>query len=119
MRGFAEHHGKHIGEISIVFCSDDYLLEVNKSHLNHDYYTDIITFDYSEGDELSGDLMLSIDRIKDNALTHKQLFFNELIRVIIHGHLHLIGYKDKTKEEALIMRNQEDLWIERFHQIEP
>jgi len=119
VRGFAEHHGKRIGEISIVFCSDDYLLEVNKSHLNHDYYTDIITFDYSEGDILSGDLMLSIDRIKDNALTHKQLFFNELIRVIIHGHLHLIGYKDKTKEEALIKRNQEDLWIERFHQIEP
>jgi len=113
------HHGKRLGEISIVFCSDDYLLAVNKSHLNHDYYTDIITFDYSEDDEISGDLMLSIDRIKDNAKTHNQLFFNELIRVIIHGHLHLIGFKDKTKEESLIMRNQEDLWIERFHQIEP
>jgi len=92
---------------------------VNKSHLNHDYYTDIITFDNCEGDVLSGDLMLSIDRIKDNAKSHNQLFFNELIRVIIHGHLHLVGYKDKTKEEALVMRKQEDLWIERFHHSQP
>jgi len=63
--------------------------------------------------------MLSIDRIKDNAKSHNQLFFNELIRVIIHGHLHLVGYKDKTKEEALVMRKQEDLWIERFHYSQP
>jgi rRNA maturation RNase YbeY len=115
---FAAHHGKRIGEVSIVFCSDEYLLEVNKSHLNHDYYTDIITFDYCEGDVISGDLMLSVDRIKDNAKTHNQLFFNELIRVIVHGHLHLVGYKDKTKSDAQAMRSQEDLWIERFHQFE-
>lgn len=91
---------------------------MNKSHLNHDYYTDIITFDYCEGDVISGDLMLSIDRIKDNAKTHNQLFFNELIRVVVHGHLHLVGYKDKTKSEAQAMRSQEDFWIERFHQFE-
>lgn len=119
MNDFARHHGKRIGEISVVFCTDEYLLEVNKTHLNHDYYTDIITFDYSENEILSGDLMLSIDRIKDNAKTHKQLFFNELIRVIIHGHLHLVGFKDKTKAEASIMRNQEDMWIQHFHQITP
>lgn len=116
IEGFARTHGKRIGEISIVFCSDAYLLEVNKTHLNHDYYTDIITFDYCEAGELNADLMLSIDRIKENAKTHNQLFFNELIRVIIHGHLHLVGYKDKSEKEQLAMRNQEDAWIAKFHQ---
>ena len=100
----------------MIFCSDDYLLEVNKTHLQHDYYTDIITFDYCEGDEISGDLMLSIDRIKDNAKQHKQLFFNELIRVVIHGHLHLVGYRDKTDVEQQTMREQEDRWIAHYYE---
>ena len=95
----------------MVFCTDDYLLQVNKTHLQHDFYTDIITFDYCEGTELNADLMLSIDRIKDNAKQHKQLFFNELLRVIIHGHLHLIGYKDKSKSDQASMRLLEDEWI--------
>lgn len=99
-----------------MFCSDEYLLEVNKTHLDHDYYTDIITFDYCESGELNGDLMLSIDRIKDNAKTHKQLFFNELLRVIIHGHLHLVGYGDKSETERVAMRQQEDAWIAKFHE---
>ena len=99
-----------------MFCSDDYLLEVNKTHLQHDYLTDIITFDYCEADEIAGDLMLSIDRIKANAKTHNQLFFHELLRVIIHGHLHLVGYKDKTEAEQKTMRNQEDEWIARYYE---
>ena len=113
---FAAAHGKTIGELAVVFCSDDYLLEVNKTHLQHDYYTDIITFDYCEADEIAGDLMLSVDRIKANAKTHNQLFFNELLRVIIHGHLHLVGYKDKTNAEQKTMRNQEDHWIARYYE---
>lgn len=100
----------------MVFSSDDYLLEVNKNHLQHDYYTDIITFDYCEADVISGDLMLSVDRIKENAKQHNQLFFNELLRVIIHGHLHLVGYKDKTAAEQKTMRAQEDAWIERYYE---
>lgn len=99
----------------MVFCTDDYLLQVNKTHLQHDFYTDIITFDYCEGTELNADLMLSIDRIKDNAKQHKQLFFNELLRVIIHGHLHLIGYKDKSKSDQASMRLLEDEWIATYH----
>ena len=113
---FAAAHGKAIGNVGVVLCSDDYLLEVNKAHLQHDYYTDIITFDYCEADEISGDLMLSIDRIKDNAKHHNQLFFKELLRVIIHGHLHLVGYRDKTDAEQKSMRTQEDDWIARYYE---
>jgi rRNA maturation RNase YbeY len=112
---FAKKHDRIIGEISVVFCTDEYLLEVNRTHLNHDFYTDIITFDYCEGLELNADLMLSIDRIKDNAKQHNQLFFNELLRVIIHGHLHLVGYKDKTKSAQATMRLKEDEWIANYH----
>ena len=103
----------------MVFCSDDYLLELNKTHLQHHYYTDIITFDYCENDTLSGDLMISIDRVKDNAKKHNQLFFNELLRVIIHGHLHLVGYKDKTAADQTTMRAKEDEWIARYHDSKP
>lgn len=115
IEAFATHHNRIIGELSVVFCSDEYLLEVNKTHLRHDYYTDIITFDYCEGNTLSGDLLLSIDRIRENAISHNQLFFNELLRVIIHGHLHLIGFKDKTPAQAQAMRTEEERWIHLFH----
>jgi len=87
---------------------------MNKEHLSHDYFTDIITFDYSDGVQISGDLFLSIDRIRDNAKTHNALFFNELIRVIAHGHLHLLGYKDKLKSDQTEMRLQEERWIAAF-----
>jgi len=113
---FAEHHKRNIHEVAVIFCSDEYLLEINRAHLDHDYYTDIITFDYAENDSLHADLFLSIDRIKENATLHKQLFFNELLRVIIHGHLHLVGYKDKTENEASIMREREDYWVQRYYQ---
>ncbi len=99
-----EKNNKQIGEISYIFCSDEQLLEINKEFLNHDYYTDIITFDYSESDIISGDLFISIDRIKDNAKTLGLSYQEELHRVIIHGILHLLGFKDKTDEESQNMR---------------
>ncbi len=102
---------KRVGELTIVFCSDNYLLSVNKDFLKHDYYTDIITFDYCEADVISGDLLISIDRVKENATVQKVSFIDELNRVMIHGVLHLFGYKDKTKAEAAEMRQKEDYYL--------
>jgi rRNA maturation RNase YbeY len=87
------------GDIVLIFCSDDYLLEINKKHLNHDYYTDIITFDYCVENIVSGDLYISVDRIKENAKTFEDTFINELTRVVIHGVLHLCGHNDKTEAD--------------------
>ena len=102
------------GEISVIFCSDDYLLEINKQYLNHDYYTDIITFDYEEEDNIiSGDLFISIDRIKENAGNFGVNFIIELYRVVFHGVLHLIGYKDKTDEEQMEMTSKEDFYLNK------
>lgn len=103
-----EKEGKQLGDIAIVFCSDDYLLSMNKQYLNHDYYTDIITFDYSEQQFVAGDLFISSDRVKENAAGLDLSFNDELNRVVIHGVLHLCGYKDKTKEDELLMRAKED-----------
>jgi rRNA maturation RNase YbeY len=100
---------KNLGEVSIVFCSDEYLLEMNREHLNHDYYTDIITFDYCEGSLISGDLFISIERVADNASTLNEMFHVELLRVIAHGTLHLLGFKDKSEIEEAEMRKQEAL----------
>ena len=91
-----------------MFCSDDYLLEINKKHLNHDYYTDIITFDYSEK-KISGDLLISIDRVKENAKTFSVSFIHELNRVVIHGVLHLCGYNDKTEEEKADAKSRKQI----------
>jgi len=102
------------GDISIIFCSDDYLLEINKQYLDHDYYTDIITFDYEEEDNvISGDLFISIDRIKENAGKFDVNFIIELYRVVFHGVLHLIGYKDKTDEEQKEMKAKEDFYLNK------
>ncbi len=103
-----ENNKKELGEISYIFCSDEQLLEINKEFLNHDYYTDIITFDYSEAEIVSGDLFISIERIKDNAKTLKTSYQEELHRVIIHGILHLLGHKDKTELESENMRKLEN-----------
>lgn len=100
------------GQISIIFCSDDDLLDLNKQYLNHDTLTDIITFDYSEKDILNGDVFISIDRVNENAISFDVKFQNELNRVIIHGVLHLCGYKDKTKSDKLNMRSKEDFYLE-------
>ena len=110
-----EGHGKTAGEICVVSCSDDYLLGVNVEHLNHDYYTDIITFDYSEGGVVSGDLLISFDRVRENAKDAGVSFQEELRRVIIHGCLHLVGYGDKTDAEAIQMREEENKALNVFH----
>ena len=101
-------HGKRVGEVNYLFCDDAYLLEVNRTYLDHDTYTDIITFDYVEGDVISGDILISIDRVGENAKTFGCTFEHELHRVIIHGVLHLLGNKDKTDAEATAMRKKEN-----------
>ncbi len=106
--------GYECGDISIVLCSDERLLEMNNQFLQHDYYTDIITFDYSVGKKLNGDLFISIDRVKDNALKNQVSTKNELYRVIIHGIMHLAGYKDKKKNEVLEMRKAEDRHLNKW-----
>lgn len=108
-------HKKTLGDICVVSCSDEYLLTVNIERLDHDYYTDIITFDYSEGNRISGDLLISFERVKENAKNHGVGFQEELRRVIIHGVLHLVGYKDKTDKEALEMREKENEALKMFH----
>ena len=102
----SENH--EFGDISLIFCSDEYLLDMNRTHLDHDYYTDIITFDYTENQIVSGDLFISIDRVRDNATDFNVSFEHELHRVIIHGVLHLCGYKDKSDDEEKLMRTKEN-----------
>ena len=105
------NEGKRVGGVSFVFCTDEYLLEKNIQFLDHDTYTDIITFDYCEGDIISGDIFVSVERVTENADKFGVNFENELDRVIIHGVLHLAGYKDKSKEEANTMREKEDFYL--------
>ena len=97
--------------IVIVFCSDSFLLDLNKKHLNHDYFTDIITFSYTTLDRISGDLFISVDRVKENALKEGVSFERELERVVYHGVLHLCGYNDKTPEEIKEMRSKENYYL--------
>ena len=103
-----------LNEINIIFCSDDYLLKMNIEHLSHDYYTDIITFDYCYDKEVLGDLFISLERVLDNAKTNNVLFINELCRVMVHGVLHLCGYKDKTLEESSLMRSKENHYLSLY-----
>ena len=114
----AESEIKKLGNINIIFCSDNYILDVNVKYLGHDYFTDIITFDYCEKDILSGDLFISIDTVRDNAEFYKTEFNDELNRVIVHGLLHLIGYDDHTPEEQKIMREKENYYLELRNNIE-
>ena len=107
----AESEIKRLGDISIIFCSDNYILDVNLKYLNHDYFTDIITFDYCDKDILSGDLFISVDSVRENAIFFEVDFEEELRRVIVHGLLHLIGYDDHTEEEQKIMREKENYYI--------
>ncbi|MFA6806133.1 MAG: rRNA maturation RNase YbeY, partial [Bacteroidales bacterium] len=108
IRSVIEEKGMKLGDISYIFCDDEYLLEVNKTYLNHDYFTDIISFDYSDKDKVAGDLFISIDRVRDNAQSLNQEFEKELYRVIIHGVLHLLGLKDKTEAQEKEMRKAEE-----------
>lgn len=103
--------GFKVGDLSYLFVSDEELLETNKAFLQHDYYTDIISFDYTMGKLISGEMHLSIDRIKENAIGFSNTFQDELHRVIIHGILHYCGYKDKTEEDQKTMRAKEDYYL--------
>ncbi len=107
----AGSEAKRLGDISVIFCSDNYILDVNIKYLQHDYYTDIITFDYCEGDTLSGDLFISIDSVRENASFYGTEFADELNRVIVHGLLHLIGYDDHSDEDIAVMRSKENYYL--------
>lgn len=114
----ANKHKKEIGEISYIFCSDSYLLEVNRQYLSHDYLTDIITFDYTEGNSVSGDVFISAERVADNAIDFNVSYDEELLRVLSHGLLHLIGFNDKNESDQEVMTEQEDASILDYHNIE-
>ena len=110
-----ESYNFKITNINYIFCSDDYLLGVNKKHLNHNYYTDIITFDLSEYEnEIESDIFISIDRVKENGNKNNSSFEQELKRVLIHGVLHLIGFNDKTEEEKQVMRKKEEACLSLY-----
>ena len=113
----AQSEAKKLGDIGIIFCSDNYILEVNIKYLQHDYYTDIITFDYCEGNRLSGDLFISIDSVRENASFYGTEFADELNRVIVHGLLHLIGYDDHTEEDIAQMRAKENYYLSQRSKI--
>jgi rRNA maturation RNase YbeY len=100
--------GFQVGEINYIFCDDSYLNKINQEFLNHDAFTDIISFDYTLGKEVGGDIFISIERVLENAEKFNEVFENELHRVMIHGILHFIGYKDKTKKDKTLMRTKED-----------
>ncbi|WP_179021450.1 rRNA maturation RNase YbeY [Winogradskyella forsetii] len=100
-----------VGDIDYIFCSDDYLHQLNVDFLNHDTLTDIISFDYSVGKELHGEIYISVDRVKENASDFEVSFENEMTRVMIHGILHYCGYKDKSEDEAKLMRSKEDYYL--------
>lgn len=112
-----KNEGKSIEELNYIFCDDEYLLEINRQYLDHDYYTDVIGFDNSYDDVLTGDIFISIERIADNAKQNNISFDNELARVMIHGILHFAGYPDKEEEQKRIMTEKEDFYLNRFQHI--
>jgi len=106
---------KQLAELQYIFCSDDYLLDINKQYLNHNYYTDIITFDLSEpGQPINAEIYISVDRVRDNARSFGNTLKNELHRVIFHGALHLCGYKDKSQQDEKLMRKMEDQYLSLY-----
>ena len=110
-----ESEGHQYDNIDFIFCDDDFLLELNQQYLNHDTLTDIITFDYTEGNVVSGDVFISVQRVRDNALKFEVRFDEELLRVMSHGVLHMMGYGDKSNNEAAVMRKKEDEKMKMFH----
>ena len=114
IKNIIDEENKIMGDINYVFCTDNYLLEINSKYLNHNTLTDIITFNFCENKKISGDILISLDRIKENSSIFEQPFNKELYRVMIHGVLHLIGYKDKTSKEKERMRKKEDYYLVRF-----
>ncbi len=110
-----ESEGAILGHLNYIFCSDDYLLQMNRQYLSHDSFTDILTFDYSDGGRITGDVFISLDRVRENAASFGQGFDVEMLRVMSHGILHLLGYGDKTEDESKRMRLKEEEKIELFH----
>lgn len=110
-----EEEGFELGKLDYIFCDDEKLISINQQYLGHNTYTDIITFDYTETKTLSGDIFISIERVRENSLTFNTTFEKELLRVMIHGVLHLIGYGDKDDSEVRIMREKEEEKIKMFH----
>ena len=111
IKAITAEESREVGDIAFVFCDDNYLLKINKEFLDHDTYTDIITFDYSSGNEIISEIYVSTDRVEENAKKYKQTFENEIHRVMIHGVLHLCGYNDKLAEERQIMRDKENHYL--------
>lgn len=109
-----QHEGKTLGELNFIFCSDNYLHNINLEYLKHDTFTDIITFDYCENNTINGDIFISIERVKENAKKFNQTIEKELQRVLIHGVLHLLGYKDKSQQESETMQKKEDFYLNLF-----
>lgn len=103
-----------VGDINYIFCSDNYLHQINVKYLNHDYFTDVITFNNNMDDIISGDIYISVDRISENAELYNTTFYDELYRVMIHGLLHLLGFNDKTNKQQIEMRRMEDLYLSKF-----
>lgn len=114
IKDLVKSENKFAGDISVIFCSDEHLLQMNRDYLEHDYYTDIITFDYTELNIISGDLFISYDRVVDNANTFSVTTYNELCRVVFHGVLHLCGYKDKSEEDEKLMRAKEAEYLDKY-----
>ena len=114
LKSLIECENKRVGEVAFIFCSDDELLQINQQYLKHDYYTDVITFDYSENTDVSGDIFISVDTVRANAKKYNQSFDEELHRVMAHGVLHLCGYKDKTLTQKKTMREKEDFYLSKF-----
>ena len=109
------YYDKRVGEITYIFTDDKSLIEINKQFLNHNFFTDVITFDYCENDIISGDIFISIDRINENSQLFNTLFYEELLRVLIHGVLHLVGFNDHSEQEKHQMRKQENTCLERIN----
>ena len=118
VRAVAATYGKRVGEVAYIFCNDDKILEVNRQYLQHDYFTDIITFDYCEGDMISGDLFISLDTVRSNAELFNKTYDEELHRVIIHGILHLVGINDKGPGERDIMEAAENKALELLKEMQ-
>jgi probable rRNA maturation factor len=114
IKSIFKQEGKSVESLNYIFCSDKRILEINRQFLNHDYYTDIITFDLSESAQITAEIYISLDRVRDNAKTQATTLQSELHRVIFHGALHLCGYRDKTKAEIKVMRGKEEEWIGRW-----
>jgi metalloprotein, YbeY/UPF0054 family len=113
-----DSEGFVLGQIDYIFCTDDYLLELNQEYLNHDTFTDIITFDYTDGSTISGDIFISTERVEENASSFQVEFEEELLRVMSHGVLHLMGFGDKSDEDQKTMRKKEEEKMKMFH-VEP